>query len=139
MKWAKTAGEVFHYSKVAQQCLRAGVVALASGLVLLISWWQDRAAWAAFWWGVASCGIGSGITMLALNAIIPFSVSHVVGPQIINLSAAPTLAATRIFNVGSVVRLGADLVSATSPGSIFVYLWWLEGRFYEPFPSRGAS
>jgi hypothetical protein len=23
MKWAKTAGEVFHYSKVAQQCLKA--------------------------------------------------------------------------------------------------------------------
>jgi diguanylate cyclase (GGDEF)-like protein len=80
----------------------AGVVAFASGLVLLISWWQDRVAWAALWWGVASCGIGSGITMLALNAILPFYVSHVLGPQIISLCAAMTLAATRIFNRGSV-------------------------------------
>jgi diguanylate cyclase (GGDEF)-like protein len=80
----------------------AGVVAFASSLVLLINWWHDREAWAAFWWGVASCGIGSGITMLALNAVLPFSLSHVLGPLIINLCAALTLAATRIFNHGSV-------------------------------------
>jgi diguanylate cyclase (GGDEF)-like protein len=80
----------------------AGVVAFASGLVLLISWWQDRGAWAALWWAAASCGIGSGITMLALNAVLPFFVSHVLGPLIINLCAVLTLAATRIFNHGSV-------------------------------------
>src|ERR1700683_3721480 len=80
----------------------AGVVALASGLILLANWWLDRGAWAAFWWGAASCGMGVGIAMLALQDILPAFVSYVIAPLILSLCAALMWVAARIFNRGSV-------------------------------------
>ena len=51
-----------------------GFVTFLGGLFLLAYWWQDRAAWAAFWWALANCGLGIGITLLALHSVLP----HVV-------------------------------------------------------------
>src|SRR3984957_4442387 len=80
----------------------AGVVALASGLILSVNWWLDRTAWAAFWWGVASCGLGVGIMMLALHDILPDFVSYVAAPLLLSMCAGLTWVAARIFNRGSV-------------------------------------
>jgi diguanylate cyclase (GGDEF)-like protein len=80
----------------------AGVVAFASGLILLANWWLDRAAWTAFWWGAASCGMGVGIAMLALQDILPAFISYVVAPLVLSLCAALMWVAARIFNRGSV-------------------------------------
>jgi diguanylate cyclase (GGDEF)-like protein len=79
----------------------AGVVAFASGLILLVNWWLDRTAWAAFWWGAASCGLGVGITMLALHELLPAFVSYVVAPLVLSMCAALMWVAARIFNRGS--------------------------------------
>jgi diguanylate cyclase (GGDEF)-like protein len=80
----------------------AGIVALASGLILLANWWLDRAAWTAFWWGAASCGMGVGIVMLALQDILPAFISYVIAPLVLSLCAALMWVAARIFNRGSV-------------------------------------
>jgi diguanylate cyclase (GGDEF)-like protein len=80
----------------------AGVVAFASGLILLVNWWLDRTVWAAFWWGAASCGMGVGVTMLALHDILPAFVSYVAAPLILSMCAALMWVAARIFNRGSV-------------------------------------
>jgi diguanylate cyclase (GGDEF)-like protein len=83
----------------------AGVVAFGSGLILLVNWWLDRTAWAVFWWGVANCGLGVGVTMLALHAILPAFVSYVAAPLLLGLCAALMWVATRIFNRGSVTAI----------------------------------
>jgi diguanylate cyclase (GGDEF)-like protein len=75
-----------------------GAVAFASGLVLLMTWWNDRSAWPAFWWASASLGVGTGVTMLALRDVLPSYTSNIVGPAIIDLGAALTFVAARIFN-----------------------------------------
>jgi diguanylate cyclase (GGDEF)-like protein len=80
----------------------AGVVAFASGLILLVNWWRDWTVWAAFWWGVASCGLGIGITMLAFHDILPAFVSYVIAPLVLSMCAALMWVAARIFNRGSV-------------------------------------
>ena len=79
-----------------------GVVAFASGLFLLIHWRQARGDRAALSWGIASCGMGVGIVLLSLQAILPAYVSTVVGPLILDVAAAWTWAAARIFNRGSI-------------------------------------
>ena len=79
-----------------------GIVAFGSGLFLLLHWWQARSDWAALWWGAASCGIGVGVLLLALHAILPEYAATVVGPVILDVCAAAIWAAARIFNRGSV-------------------------------------
>jgi diguanylate cyclase (GGDEF)-like protein len=79
-----------------------GVVAFASGLFLLMHWWQARGDRAALSWGAASCGIGVGVVLLALQDILPAYASTVVGPLILDVCAAGTWAAARIFNRGSI-------------------------------------
>jgi diguanylate cyclase (GGDEF)-like protein len=81
-----------------------GLVSFASGLFLVIHWWQAREDRAALAWGTASCGAGVGITLLAMHAVLPEFASTVVGPLILDVCAAWTWAATRIFNRGSVER-----------------------------------
>jgi diguanylate cyclase (GGDEF)-like protein len=78
------------------------VVSLASGLTLFMNWWQDRMAWPAFWWGVASFGLGLGIGMLALHDVLPTFASNIVGPAIISVSATFAWVAARIFNRGAI-------------------------------------
>jgi diguanylate cyclase (GGDEF)-like protein len=77
-----------------------GVVAFASGLILLMVWMQDRNAWAALCWAVASCGMGVGIAMLALHGVLPYYASDIVGPLILDVGAALVWVAARIFNKG---------------------------------------
>jgi diguanylate cyclase (GGDEF)-like protein len=79
-----------------------GVVTFASGLFLLINWWQERTAWAALWWAAASCGTGVGITVLALHGVLPAYASNIVGPLILDVCAALVWVAARIFNRGSI-------------------------------------
>ena len=81
-----------------------GLVSFASGLFLVMHWWEAREDRAALAWGTASCGAGVGITLLALHTVLPNSVSTIVGPLILDVCAAGTWAATRIFNRGSVER-----------------------------------
>jgi diguanylate cyclase (GGDEF)-like protein len=77
----------------------AGALAsFASGLILLFYWWQDRGAQAALWWGAANCGLGVGVSALALNGQLPYFVANVVGPLVLDLSAALTWNAARVFN-----------------------------------------
>jgi len=73
-------------------------VSFAAGLILLITWWQDRAAWPAFWWAGANCGVGVGIALLALHAILPAYASMIVGPLILDLCAVLAWVAAAIFN-----------------------------------------
>jgi diguanylate cyclase (GGDEF)-like protein len=81
-----------------------GLVSFASGLFLVMHWWQAREDCAALAWGAVSCSAGVGITLLALHAVLPDSASTIVGPLILDVCAAGTWAATRIFNRGSVER-----------------------------------
>ena len=81
-----------------------GLISFASGLFLVMHWWQAREDRAALAWGAASCGIGVGITLLALHTVLPESATAIVAPLILDVSAACTWAATRIFNRGSVER-----------------------------------
>ena len=87
-----------------------GVVAFASGFFLLMHWWQVRGDRAAFLWGAANCGAGVGIFLLALQTILPAYASTVVGPLLLDVCAAGTWAAARIFNRGSVA--GRPLIIA---------------------------
>jgi diguanylate cyclase (GGDEF)-like protein len=79
-----------------------GFVSFAGGLILLITWWQDRTAWAAFWWSAANCGAGIGITLLALHAVLPAYASTIVGPVILDGCAVLAWVAARIFNRGRI-------------------------------------
>jgi diguanylate cyclase (GGDEF)-like protein len=79
-----------------------GLVSFASGLFLVMHWWEAREDRAALTWGTASCGAGVGITLLALHAVLPDSISTIVAPLILDVCAAWTWAATRVFNRGSV-------------------------------------
>src|ERR1700691_1968029 len=88
-----------------------GFVSFAGGLILLITWWQDRTAWAAFWWAAANCGAGVGITLLALHAVLPAYASTIVGPLILDLCAILAWVAARIFNRG---RIGPHPVLAAA-------------------------
>ena len=87
------------------------IVAFLGGCVLLMHWWRDRAVWAAFWWAVASCGMGVGIAMLAMHDIAPAWAPTAVGPLVLDLCGALTWVAARIFTRGSVKPLAA--VAAT--------------------------
>jgi diguanylate cyclase (GGDEF)-like protein len=79
-----------------------GLVAVVGGLILFLNWWQDRTVWPAFWWSAVFCGTGVGIILLALHAVLPPYASTIVGPLILDVTAALTWTAARIFNRGSV-------------------------------------
>jgi diguanylate cyclase (GGDEF)-like protein len=79
-----------------------GFVTFLGGLLLLAYWWQDRAAWAAFWWALANCGLGTGITLLALHSVLPFYVSNITAPLLLDLCAVLAFVAARVFNRGSI-------------------------------------
>jgi diguanylate cyclase (GGDEF)-like protein len=82
--------------------LAGALVAFASGLVLLMHWWQARKHRTAFVWGLANCGLGLGIALLSLRGIAPDWTSKLFAPLILNLSTAAMWAAARIFNRGSI-------------------------------------
>jgi diguanylate cyclase (GGDEF)-like protein len=81
-----------------------GLVSFASGVFLFLHWFQTREDRAAFAWGAASCGLGFGVTLLALHAVVPDFVSTVVAPLTLDVCAAWMWAAARIFNRGSIER-----------------------------------
>ena len=82
--------------------IAGALVAFASGVFLLIHWWQSRQDWAALSWGAASCGMGIGLAMLALRGVLPDAIATVLGPLILNVCAVGMWAAARIFNRGSI-------------------------------------
>jgi diguanylate cyclase (GGDEF)-like protein len=79
-----------------------GFVTFLGGIFLAVYWWQDRAAWAAFWWALANCGLGTGIILLALGSVLPFYVSHILAPLLLDLCAVLVFVAARVFNRGSI-------------------------------------
>jgi hypothetical protein len=87
---------------IATLAIARAIVAFAGGLVLLMNWWHDRAAWAAFWWGMVGCGTGVGIALLAMHAVLPDWATGVVGPLMLDLCGALAWVAARIFTRGSV-------------------------------------
>jgi diguanylate cyclase (GGDEF)-like protein len=82
-----------------------GLVAFASGLFVLMHWWQAREDVAALAWGTASCGIGIGIALLAVQAESPDSAVQIAAPIILNAGSVGTWAAARIFNRGAISPL----------------------------------
>jgi diguanylate cyclase (GGDEF)-like protein len=87
---------------VATLTFARGLVSFVGGLVLFMYWWQDRKAWAAVWWAAVNCGMGVGITVLALHSILPAYVPDFAGPLVLDVCAVLTWVAARIFNRGSV-------------------------------------
>ncbi|HLW91859.1 MAG TPA: GGDEF domain-containing protein [Roseiarcus sp.] len=79
-----------------------GAVALASGVILLLYWRQDCAAWAAFWWAISSLAIGVGVIMLAMHGVLPPFASSAAAPVILNVGGLLAWVAARIFRRGSV-------------------------------------
>jgi diguanylate cyclase (GGDEF)-like protein len=79
-----------------------GFVTFLGGIFLLVYWLQDRVAWSAFWWALANCGLGVGIILLALGSVVPFYVSHIGAPLLLDLCAVLAFVAARIFNRGSI-------------------------------------
>jgi diguanylate cyclase (GGDEF)-like protein len=93
----------------------AGALAsFASGLILLFYWWQDRGARTALWWAAANCGLGVGVSALALNGQLPYFFANVAGPLLLDLSAALTWSAARVFNRSS---------TALFPSQLAVSIW----------------
>jgi diguanylate cyclase (GGDEF)-like protein len=87
---------------VATLTFAEAIISFACGMFMLLHWWQNRAAFAALWWAAASCGIGAGITLLALQPVLPLYASEIIGPLILNGSAAATWIAALAFNRGTV-------------------------------------
>jgi diguanylate cyclase (GGDEF)-like protein len=79
-----------------------GFVALSSSLLVLLYWWHDRTAWAACWWAIASFGAGVGTILLALHGVVPSAASDILGPWLLDVCAALTWVASRIFNRGTI-------------------------------------
>ena len=79
-----------------------GLVTLSSGGFMLVYWSQDRAAWSAFWWAVASCGLGCAILLLAFHAVLPVAVAEIIVPMLLDICAALVFVAARVFNRGSI-------------------------------------
>jgi diguanylate cyclase (GGDEF)-like protein len=90
-----------------------GFASFAGGLILLIAWWQDRTAWAAFWWAAANCGVGVGVALLALHTVLPAYASTIVGPLILDLCAVLVWAGARVFNRGQ-MRLTPVLIAVVA-------------------------
>jgi diguanylate cyclase (GGDEF)-like protein len=82
--------------------LASALVALGCALPLFLYWAQERSAWAALWWGGASCGKGIGVVLLTFHAALPLPVSQGLAPLILNLSALFAWVAARIFVRGRV-------------------------------------
>jgi diguanylate cyclase (GGDEF)-like protein len=90
-----------------------GFVTCASGLFLSGYWWRHRTAWAAFWWAMANTGAGVGIILLIVPGRGSDYVADIIGPLILDLCAALTFVAARVFNRGSVdpLRMIAGIVA----------------------------
>jgi diguanylate cyclase (GGDEF)-like protein len=86
---------------VATLTFAGGSVSLASGLLVLLYWFQNRTAWAAFWWAASSIGAGIGIFLLALHGIAAPIASDILGPLILDACAALTWVSATILNRGS--------------------------------------
>jgi diguanylate cyclase (GGDEF)-like protein len=78
--------------------IAGGLVAFCSGVFLLIYWWHDPKAWAAFWWALANCGLGVGVLLLGFSSVLPVYAGNVAAPAIIDLSVICVVVAARIFN-----------------------------------------
>jgi diguanylate cyclase (GGDEF)-like protein len=87
---------------VATLTFAGGFVTGLSGLFLFAYWWRYRAVWGAFWWAIANTGSGIGIILLTVRGAAPVYVADFIGPTILDLCAALTFVAARIFNRGSV-------------------------------------
>ena len=97
-----------------------GVVTFAGGLILLINWWQDRAAWGAFWWAAANCGLGMGVALLAQRASLPNYASDIVAPVIMDVSTVLAWIAARIFNRGSIRPLPV-IAAVSACGALLIF------------------
>jgi diguanylate cyclase (GGDEF)-like protein len=84
--------------------LAGGLVTFFSGVFLFVYWRQNRSAWSAFWWAVGNCGLGTGIILVGFHAVLPFIVSNVVAPLLLDLSSPFAFVAARVFNRGSIDR-----------------------------------
>ena len=84
--------------------LAGGLVTAASGIFLLVMWSQDRTAWSAFWWGIGNCGLGTGIVLAGFHADLPYFISNLFAPLLLDLSTPFAFIAARVFNRGSVPR-----------------------------------
>jgi diguanylate cyclase (GGDEF)-like protein len=114
---------------VATLTFAGGFVTCSSGLFLFVYWWRHRTAWAAFWWALANSGAGIGIILLTVHGGAPVYVADIIAPLILDLCAALTFVAARVFNRGSVdpLRVIAGIVAwfvlqavtgANAPGQI---------------------
>ncbi len=91
----------------------AGAVgAFASGMFLLMNWWQDRSASPALWWGVANCGLGVGTALLAFHDSLALYVWHLLAPPILDMCAVVTWVAARTFNRSSVRPVAVAIATA---------------------------
>ncbi len=75
-----------------------GFVTTSTGLFLVIYWWHNRTAGIALWWAVGNGTLGAGIVLLSLGPAIPFLLSNILAPVIIDLGAVFAYIAARIFN-----------------------------------------
>jgi diguanylate cyclase (GGDEF)-like protein len=89
---------------VATISLAGGIATVFSGIFLLAYWWQNRRFWSAFWWAVGHCGLGTGIILVGLHAVLPFFVSNIAAPLLLDLSAPFSFVAARVFSRGSIDR-----------------------------------
>jgi diguanylate cyclase (GGDEF)-like protein len=90
-----------------------GVVSLAGGLILLMTWLGDRAVRAALWWAASNCCLGIGVIGLALHHLAPAFATQIVTPLLLNAAAALAWTAARIFNRGA-VKAGAAVVASVA-------------------------
>src|SRR4051812_18291941 len=89
---------------VATLTFAGGLMALASGVFLLMHWWQTREDQAALSWGVASCGRGVAVSLLAMEAVTPEFLTTIFAPILLTMCNVEFWAAARIFRCGSVPR-----------------------------------
>jgi diguanylate cyclase (GGDEF)-like protein len=99
--------------------IAGGIVAFSCSLFLLFNWWQDRQNAALFWWGLADYGVGTGVTLLAFNPLLPDYASAFIAPLIFQACASLTWTAAHIFNRGSIKP--RPVIALTGFG-IFVFI-----------------
>ncbi len=102
------------------------LIAFASGLFLVLHWWQAREDRPALSWAVANFGVAIGITLISLQAGMPDGPAQMVGPLIITISASEYWAAARIFARGSAQR--RPVIAALAMGVTAVLCAGASGR-----------
>jgi diguanylate cyclase (GGDEF)-like protein len=107
--------------------MAAGVVTVASGLFLLTYWLQHRSEWPAMWWGATLCGMGVGIALLAVQAVLKLDAMGIVALVIFDVCTLMTWVAARIFNRGS-VRPALVLCAALAWVAVSALVGWLGGQ-----------